>query len=753
MYQRLIHLAGSACAFLVLAAAFHCGRAAAGADFAVSAEPEDQSAADVATNGSIFLVVWHDTRNYGTSATDIYAARVTAAGVVLDAGGFVVCENAGSQSFPRVASDGTDFLVVWQHMEVSQFDIQAARVRAADGTVLGVGGFAVSTETTDEKYPDVAWTGLHYAVAWEDARDLATSDWDIYAARVASDGTVQDASGIKIPGSDTLDSVAVAGNAGAALVVFRDGAASPDVQGAVVDAAGSVTVTPFDIAAEASTQKSPRVAFANGVFVVTWEDYRASPTPPYAPDVYVARVSTAGALLDPSPHVAVAADTLRRSAGPSVAFDGVNFVLAWEEGDDADSDIWIERVLADADSCVVRNPGGAALYAGTADQGSPSAACVGGVTFVVWDDDRNDPGGQRDVYGVLVATNDPPVAEAGPDVSVLPGAAVLLDGSASLDPEAVPLTFTWTQVSGTPVALLGAGTMYPGFTAPGGEGALEFGLSVSDGVIASADQVTVTVSNSADPAPVASNLQAVAVDSYSVTIRWDADLLAYGSVLYGTMPTLGSESPRSAAVSLSPEVTLTGLRAGATYHYAVRSVGENCAWSVSGVAAFTLDPPPPSDDVDGDGMPDDWELAWFGADTAAVSSADSDMDALANLDEYRHGTDPWRADTDNDGTFDGHEVPWDTDPLRSDSVPPRIYPPAEDDSGCSIGALPGALAPNRSPAVTAAGPGAGQASGAGGALLALLALLLLRGYARLRARKDGDRRDAQKGARCVRRAG
>jgi len=689
----------------------------------VSAAPDDQSAADVATNGSIFLVVWHDTRNYVTSATDIYAARVSSAGVVLDAGGFAVCATSGSQSYPRVASDGTDFLVVWQHKNVSEFDVHAARV-AASGTVVAPGTFTVSAEAGSQQYPDVAWTGLHYAVAWEDSRDLAPSDWDVFAARVASDGTVQDASGIKITGPGKQDSVAVAGEAGEALVVFRDGAVDPDIKGAVLDATGSVSVTPFDIAAEGSTQKSPAVAFASGVFVVAWEDYRATPTPPYGPDIYVARVSTAGTLLDPSPHVAVASDVSRRSAVPSLALDGGNVLLAWEEGASGDCDVRYARVLADATGCTVHNAIAPMVYTGPDDQSGAAVASWGLGALVVWSDDRNDPGATRDVFGTILATNEPPVAEAGADVSVLPGAVVLLDGSASLDPEAVPLTFTWTQTSGATVALVDAGTMHPGFTAPGDEGALEFGLTVSDGVIESADGVTVTVSNSADPAPVASNVQAVAVDSYSFTVSWDADLLACGSVLYGTTPALGSESPRSAAASLSPEVTLTGLRAGATYHYAVRSVGENCAWSVSGVATFTLDVPPPSDDDDGDGLPNDWELAWFDTNTAAVSSADSDVDGLANLDEYRHGTDPWDVDTDNDGAFDGHEVLAGTNPLRSASVPPRTNPPSGRDSGCSIDAL----------------SGAGRAAAAGGALLALLVAFLLRRSARLRAKRTGTGR-------------
>jgi len=60
----------------------------------------------------------------------------------------------------------------------------------------------------------------------------------------------------------------------------------------------------------------------------------------------------------------------------------------------------------------------------------------------------------------------PPVAAVGPNQTVRPGAAVGLDASASHDPQGLPLTFSWTQVSGPPVALSGANTAKPTFLAP-----------------------------------------------------------------------------------------------------------------------------------------------------------------------------------------------------------------------------------------------------------------------------------------------
>lgn len=112
----------------------------------------------------------------------------------------------------------------------------------------------------------------------------------------------------------------------------------------------------------------------------------------------------------------------------------------------------------------------------------------------------------KDFVLTVPAVPVPPMAEAGPDQTVYEFTSVVLDGSASKDPDGDPLVFQWTQVGGTPVALDTADPARPTFTAPlvpqGGE-TLTFQLVVNDGKLSSTpDIVNISVKNINHP-PVA----------------------------------------------------------------------------------------------------------------------------------------------------------------------------------------------------------------------------------------------------------
>lgn len=75
-----------------------------------------------------------------------------------------------------------------------------------------------------------------------------------------------------------------------------------------------------------------------------------------------------------------------------------------------------------------------------------------------------------------------------------------------------------------------------------------------------------------------------------------------------------------------------------------------------------------STDIDDDGIPAGWEIAYF-SNLTRDGSGDFDTDGLTDLEEYLEETFPDDSDSDDDGFSDGAEVAAGTDPLDNGSYP------------------------------------------------------------------------------------
>jgi PKD repeat protein len=108
----------------------------------------------------------------------------------------------------------------------------------------------------------------------------------------------------------------------------------------------------------------------------------------------------------------------------------------------------------------------------------------------------SNAGSQQSSTTSVSVTNLAPNADAGPDQTVDPGELVTLSGEGSSDPDGhLPLTYQWTQTSGTEVTLSNPTAASPTFTAPSTSGTLVFTLVVTDsyGLASEPDEVMILV--------------------------------------------------------------------------------------------------------------------------------------------------------------------------------------------------------------------------------------------------------------------
>jgi hypothetical protein len=115
--------------------------------------------------------------------------------------------------------------------------------------------------------------------------------------------------------------------------------------------------------------------------------------------------------------------------------------------------------------------------------------------------------------------NQVPIANAGSSIVATVGQTITLDGSASYDPDGTPVSYIWSQTSGTQVSLSNSNTANPSFEA-GQAGVYVFELKVYDGTdTSSSSAVTVTVQSNTTDVTLVSPAN-VAVCSTSPTLSW-----------------------------------------------------------------------------------------------------------------------------------------------------------------------------------------------------------------------------------------
>jgi hypothetical protein len=374
--------------------------------FAISVASAGQFAPAVAAGPPGFLVAWDDDRTTAQTGADIYAARVTTAGVLLDSAGIAVCTNTADQLNATVATIAGGFFVAWQDQRnaaATGADIFGARVTGA-GVVQDAFGIGISTVTANQTVPSAAANSSGILVAWQDARNNASTGADIFAARVTLAGAVLDPTGIPITTNITGQTTPVlAANASGFLVAWADSrnnaVSGTDIFAARVSNAGAVLeLNGLPICTVTNNQTAPAVAANSAGFLVGWTDSRN--TAVTGNDIFAARISNAGLVLNTNGFAASLAGA--RQAAPAVAFNGTNYLVAWQDERNFttnSTDILATRVTAVGK---VLDPAGIGVSTALAAQRNPAVAASGSDFLVVWEDDRNLGPTGTDIFGARV---------------------------------------------------------------------------------------------------------------------------------------------------------------------------------------------------------------------------------------------------------------------------------------------------------------------------------------------------------------
>ena len=255
--------------------------------------------ASVAWNGSMYLVTWDESTGSG-SPTRIKARRLNPDGTFIDAAPFDVMPGFG----PDVEALGDDFLVASGRVEqYPQFiHAQARRIDGPTGALLDsgeiwLGGSYVSTG------PRVRSDGTRWMVVYHSHWSHDSSQSDALYNFVSADGSMTAARNpATASGSAGTPDVAFSGSK--YLFVWRNNSlsnANNFIAGRVMNADGSFATGSITIAEAPGRQLRPVVGWDGSTFVVAWDDQRNQA---YffdeRTDIYGARVSAAGAVLDPA---------------------------------------------------------------------------------------------------------------------------------------------------------------------------------------------------------------------------------------------------------------------------------------------------------------------------------------------------------------------------------------------------------------------------------------------------------------------
>lgn len=355
---------------------------------------------------------------------------------------------SGGQMTPDVATDGENYYVVWEDTRAGTGNPNIfGRIVGSDGSLPG---FETPVQSIPgyQRIPAVGFIDELYVAAWMDQ----TSGYAIDAKTADTMGTVSWIAFDVADASGTIQSISITHNTGGALVAWEERVSGTSQSRACVVDESETATTPVDLSISGSDQKSPKAAPYPGGWVVVYQDSTS-----VGKGIFAIKVTLSGALEgsqypiiygedESNPSIATTGDgyivTYERYSGttgrdifgilldssgspsgssfpictesgdqtrPVVEFDGVGYLVAWQDAREIVGDIYGQRISTSG--TLIGSE--IAICDSSGTQQKPAIASNGSNNLVVWEDTR---GATADVYGAIVPQM---TAPSWPEVTVL----------------------------------------------------------------------------------------------------------------------------------------------------------------------------------------------------------------------------------------------------------------------------------------------------------------------------------------------
>jgi len=308
-------------------------------------------------------IAWEDSRNSGTTGTDIYLQRLKHDGsIAFAASGILVCDALLNQSAISITGDGSGGCVLsWTDGRAGQNDVYAQRVTSAGTVAWAANGVAIANTTGSELASVLERVNnTHVMIGWRDDRNNTMfSTGQDYFVNLLS----------------------------------------------LVDGSKTWTVD-YELVRANNTQSNLRLlADGSGNAYAVWQDPRVATT---NSDIFVQKINNNGTGAWTNYGVNLTPSATFNQSNPQLISDGAGgIIIAWDDNRTAAADQAIYAQRIDATGTALWTAGGALVVDVTGSNSRNPQLCTDGANgaIITWQDTRNTATTSNDIYAQRISSS------------------------------------------------------------------------------------------------------------------------------------------------------------------------------------------------------------------------------------------------------------------------------------------------------------------------------------------------------------